>query len=207
MSLPRAVCFTVGGAVMCVGLKQLIDNSVILAILCFRLGIVIMTLAYLGVLGKHETEPSHIGLDLKPPTLPERRPQVVPDQYGVEPGRISSEGLHVVNDGESAFDVEIPPVDLADGWVLDFEGTENRIGPNGRAFFRAASSKGNDHKLGVDGIWRHLHATVGVAAVLNFEIKYRDSTGRSYRSVCERHRDVMKNYPGFDAKFVRQETA
>jgi hypothetical protein len=102
------------------------------------------------------------------PQAPERYPLIVPDQYGVSPDRLEREGLHVVNDGESAHEVGIQPIDLANGWILHFDETLNRIESKGKGFFQTVVSKNNDNESGLDGVWRRLKATADVPATLPF---------------------------------------
>ena len=125
--MPKAAWFTFGGGLMFVALKVLFD-SVGLAFVLVFFGALVMILAHRGVLGKdaNQVEAAMVlGMALQQspasPVLPNNRPKVVPDRYGVSPQRPELKGLYVVNYGEPAHDVAVAPIPLGEGGILEFE--------------------------------------------------------------------------------------
>jgi hypothetical protein len=131
-----------------------------------------------------------------PSKLPGKRPMVAPSAYEKAPDR--HEGLKVSNDGIPAFDVQVEPIMLNDGWSVTFDDI-NRLEKD--AFLRSFVSRANESILSLWGLWHHNQSQPAIVPLI---IKYRDFGGRWYRSVCELHRDVMKQ-SGFDVRFIRQE--
>jgi len=141
--------------------------------------------------------------------MPVDRPKVLPDYYGTNAGRQNTDSLHIVNDGIVAFDVEVDPVPLGEGWILQFEQPVHRLDAGEKTFFSvtAVNSALHTTHMGLDGVWRQLWEQKKVKALLPFTIKYRDFEGLRYRTICELHRDVTRSYPGFAVKFIHQEMA
>jgi hypothetical protein len=135
-------------------------------------------------------------------SLPEHRPKVVPDRYGVSPQRITSEGLHLGNHGEVAIDVQAKPLSLPDQWTVRFDGI-GRL--NGDGFMLATfHQNATQSTSSLDYLWRNAFEKEWQSKIVPLTLTYKDLEGRSYRSLCELYRDV-KNYPGFAVRFIRQE--
>lgn len=168
-----------------------------LAVIVFRAAITLSGVLVLAVIW----DIARWGRNRKKVVLPSSRPKVLPDRYGLSPERITSEGLHVVNHGEVAFDVGVEPILLGDNWTVHFHGIRC-LDKNG--FLRATfHTSGTETTSSLDFIWRNLWEKKWESQVVALTITYKDSDGHSYRSMCEIRRDVTK-YPAFDVEFIRQ---
>lgn len=133
--------------------------------------------------------------------LPDNRPKVCPSSYGASRDD-RREGLHLTNEGTPAHDLRIETIMLREGWSVRFEEVSGPLDRSG--FSRAWVSCGNSGSTSLDAVWLHLNKSPKMPAIFPLIITYKDFDGRSYRSICELHRDVLKA-SGFDVKFIRQE--
>src|SRR5205823_1384275 len=85
--------------------------------------------------------------------LPEKRPKVVPDDYGDASGNATGstigESLFLDNEGEPAYDVAIAPINVG-LWHVRFEGL-TRL--SGKAESRAIITSGNSGVTRLYGPW------------------------------------------------------
>jgi hypothetical protein len=133
---------------------------------------------------------------------PTNRLKVVPDRCGVSPQRIASESLHVVNHGEVAIEVEAESLSLLDNWTVRFDGIR-RLDSDG--FMLATFHQNGTPSTGsLDYLWRNSWEKQWQAKVVPLALRFKDLDGRSYRTIAELQR-IVKNYPGFAVRYIRQE--
>jgi hypothetical protein len=133
--------------------------------------------------------------------LPDRRPKVVPRTYAVRT-RCSDEGVHLINEGEIAYRVGIPPITLVGEWILHFDEELSTVTTDG--FLTALVSHGHEHSVNLEAAWWELGKKRHLPVLFPLIIKYSDFAGKRYRSVCELQRDVMME-SGFSTRFLAQE--
>ena len=138
----------------------------------------------------------------KETALPDKRPKVVPDRYGVSLEHDTLAGLHLVNHGEVAFDVEVEPLRLADNWTVRFDGLQ-RLNGNGGFMLATFHHDGTQSTSSLDYLWKRTWEREWESKVLPLTITYRDFDGQRYQSLCEIYRDISR-YPEFAVRFVRQ---
>jgi hypothetical protein len=132
--------------------------------------------------------------------LPQNRPKLTVAGYARREGK--REGLHILNEGTPAYDVEIETISLGDGWTVRFDEISGPL--ERKAFAESWVSRENTGSVTLDPIWRGLNKAAPMQVIFPLVLTYKDFDGRYYRSVCELHRDVLKK-SGFDVKFIRQE--
>jgi hypothetical protein len=133
--------------------------------------------------------------------LPDRRPKVVATNYGIPTGE-GKEGVFLLNEGEVAHRVSIPPITLDGERTLHFAGDLTVLIHDG--FLPALVSHGHEHSMNLDSVWRDLRAMKNIPATFPLTVRYSDFAGKRYRSICELCRDVMKE-SGFSIRFLTQE--
>lgn len=128
-------------------------------------------------------------------------PTVEPLSYGAEPER-GGECLRILGRGEPAYNVEVESVPLRASWILCFGDPLSRV--DGEVFFSAVIRRGHEAITGLEDIWRKLQDESGLPGFLPLYLRYRDSNGHWWKSICELHRDVTKAGPGFEVRFIRR---
>ncbi len=138
---------------------------------------------------------------LKSPELPPLRPCVVPVDYAKPQGYVWA-GLVIANDGEAAYDISIPPVQMGTS-VLEIELETNRLTKDdGRKYCKVWIRQEHRGTATGNGLMKEMLdqglTDVGVA------IHYKDGGNRWYKTTCKLERD-LKTSGGIAAKYISQE--
>ena len=145
------------------------------------------------------TAPATSQKDRKAAELPVLRPKIYPAAFGKSP--MTFGGLTIFNEGETAFLVSIPEVQLGES-TLKFKDTLSHL------------SKSDGKKLCEAWIEIPSGTHIGGAALsqamgsqnidkINVTINYKDGDNRWYETICEIERNLMAA-EGLDTKFIRQ---
>jgi hypothetical protein len=132
-----------------------------------------------------------------------RRPlvRVEPLSYGPAPKVHQREGLYVRTVAGAAFDVEVEPVQLRDGWRLRFEESLSRI--EGDAFFTALVQRGSVSTFHLLEAWTSLMLSGELPRSFPLRVRYRDAKGNAWKTICEIRRDNRLSPSGFDVRLLR----
>jgi hypothetical protein len=138
---------------------------------------------------------------LKSPELPALRPCVVPVAYAKPQGYVWA-GLVIANDGEAAYDISIPPVQIGTS-VLEIEPEINRLTKDdGRKYCKVWIRQEHRGTATGNGLMKEMleQGFVGVGVA----ILYKDGGNRWYKTTFQLERDV-KASGGITTKYLGQE--
>jgi hypothetical protein len=135
--------------------------------------------------------------------MPTLRPRIVPVRFGRPIGQTFA-GLVIVNDGEPAYSVSIPKIQIGHSTAV-FDLSLPRLSKNDSEAFSDVVVRKTSGGTGYPGGLFDSMRTQNIDEV-SLDIKYKDGDNRWYVTKCKLERDVMTS-GGISVQFVGQELA